>query len=266
MTLFRCLLAVQVMVVFAVASIAGCSQKSDLQQFRDQIRVPQYVPEYLERWKTEESSSSDLERGDSPSLRLSWDGRFNPLEYGTGPYLNYRPPNVTLIQIYAQFNMELGEDRRSVEIDGVQGWLTHLDPDDFNPPKTNDQLIVLEEAWPVGATGGQSYSYIMFHRQYPGQFGSTSISGEEDTVQQVKSKTLTTPCDDFKYSEFRAHCIEDPSATNYRLFGEAIALQWSRDGVHYCLIAQNVEPMSVDDLLRMADSMASAESPWPYLS
>ena len=48
-----------------------------------------------------------------------------------------------------------------------------------------------------------------------------------------------------------------------RLSGPAIALQWNRDGRHYVLIAQDIEPMNKDEMLKMANSMAPSEWPFP---
>ena len=42
-------------------------------------------------------------------------------------------------------------------------------------------------------------------------------------------------------------------------WGDAIALQWNRDGIHYLLIAQDWEPVTVDELLKMANSMAPSD-------
>ena len=48
-----------------------------------------------------------------------------------------------------------------------------------------------------------------------------------------------------------------------KLLGPAIALQWNRDGRHYVLIAQDIEPMNKEELLKMANSMAPSEWPFP---
>lgn len=48
-----------------------------------------------------------------------------------------------------------------------------------------------------------------------------------------------------------------------RLSGPAIALQWNRDGRHYVLIAQDIAPMSKEELLKMANSLAPSEWPFP---
>ncbi len=45
--------------------------------------------------------------------------------------------------------------------------------------------------------------------------------------------------------------------------GEAIALQWNKEGIHYLLIAQDIEPMNEKELLKIANSMASSELPIP---
>ena len=54
-----------------------------------------------------------------------------------------------------------------------------------------------------------------------------------------------------------------PGSIISRLSGPAIALQWNRDGRHYVLIAQDIEPMNKDELLKMANSMAPSEWPFP---
>ena len=53
--------------------------------------------------------------------------------------------------------------------------------------------------------------------------------------------------------------LEDPPG---KLRGEAIALQWNRDGVHYVLIAQDKDPMNKEELLKIANSMAPSEYPF----
>ena len=53
-----------------------------------------------------------------------------------------------------------------------------------------------------------------------------------------------------------------PGYISSRLSGPAIALQWNRDGRHYVLIAQDIEPMNKEELLKIANSMAPAEYPF----
>ena len=48
-----------------------------------------------------------------------------------------------------------------------------------------------------------------------------------------------------------------------KLRGEAIALQWNREGIHYVLIAQDKDPMNKEELLKTANSMAPSEWPFP---
>lgn len=49
-----------------------------------------------------------------------------------------------------------------------------------------------------------------------------------------------------------------------RLEGPIITLQWNKDGIHYLLVGRDREPVTVDDLLKMANSFAPAEFPYPW--
>ena len=108
-----------------------------------------------------------------------------------------------------------GQERTSVAVDGVEGWLTHLGPTDFYPPIENKDFNTFTNSW--------RYDRTIYRRAlvYRGTY----------------------------------------------LWGPAIVLQWNREGTHYLLMAQEREPMNVELLLQMANSMAPAEFPFeinPY--
>ena len=46
-------------------------------------------------------------------------------------------------------------------------------------------------------------------------------------------------------------------------WGDAIALQWNRDDIHYLLVAQDWKPTAQDELLKMANSMEREDLPFP---
>ena len=50
------------------------------------------------------------------------------------------------------------------------------------------------------------------------------------------------------------------------LNGPIITLQWNRDGIHYLLVSQDSEPVTVDEMLKIANSFARAEFPYPWKS
>ena len=67
------------------------------------------------------------------------------------------------------------------------------------------------------------------------------------------------------YVEFRFVCFQREDVwPTYTLFGEAISLQWNREGVHHILIAQNKDQIAVNDLFKMANSMTQPNLPSPH--
>ena len=220
--------------------------------------MPQFVPEYLGLGGVSEADDTDLKRGDKPSLSISWHGRGGD---STVSESAYRLPGVRLVQTRASFDLDLGEDRRQVEVDSVHGWLTYLGRDDFYPPDLEGDFRSIEDGWPEGASGLKSYSGILFHRHLPGQSElapSVDAPSLEDPVEYL---SIDSACDR-AYVGIRFECIERKDVwPSYTLFGEAIALQWNRGGMHYILIAQNIEPLILEDLFEMADSMVQPKLP-----
>ncbi len=149
-------------------------------------------------------------------------------------------------------------------MDGVEGWLTRLDRDDFYPPEIEGDLRAVENGWPEGASGLKSYSSIPFNRHLTGQSDLAASVDAPNLEDPVAYLSIESACDE-PYVEFRFACVQREDVwPTYTLFGEAIALQWNREGVHHILIAQNKEPTAVNDLLNMSNSMMPPELPSPH--
>ena len=136
-----------------------------------------------------------------PSMTVQWE---RPIDAVSDPL------SVWLSQVDTELEMDIGGVREPMEMDGVQGWLTHLGPADLVRPDDGQARFRLMQEW--------RYDRRIY----------LSVSNAR---------------------------VYQPSS----LWGDAIALQWNRDGIHYLLIAQNALPITLDELLKMANSMAPAE-------
>ena len=217
------------------------------------------MPGYLSFSDVSDADAIDLKRGHTPALYISWHGQGVDSALSA---LAYKPPGVRLVQTRAQFDMDLGGERRKVEVDGVEGWLTYLGRDAFYPPDVEERFRAIESGWPEGASGLKSYSSILWNRHLPGQSNlDPSVDAPNIEGDNVEYLSIGMACDR-PYVEFKFSCTQrkDTSPT-YTLFGEAIALQWNREGVHYILIAQDIEPMNEGDLFKMANSLTRPRLP-----
>ena len=107
--------------------------------FKEAYRVPEYVPDWLGR-----SSGGVLwdalweKRGlELPYVVLRWE------------YCHANEGGVMLGIATGDSDVKLGgRSRSAVEVDDVQGWLTHLSPEDFVPPPRNsEEYERLTEGW-----------------------------------------------------------------------------------------------------------------------
>ena len=239
------------------------------QEFRDRLRLPQYIPEYLRRYgSTEASTAGGFDDRVKPGVAVWWEGRVKtPLDRS-----GYTSPGVMMTQVGLEFDFDIGGERESVDVDGVSGWLIRLDSEDFRPPLDGTPIYTLARDWPEGAGRGASYNRVIGQRDIPGPRELPPITDEASAVleEEVVRKPLVYVTPTWrpwqKYTESRGVIVEVPEGERWRwsdslLWGPAIALQWNRDGVHHLLIAQDIEPMNETELFRMANSMAPSKYP-----
>ena len=107
-------------------------------EFKEAFHFPEYVPDWLGR------SGGDY----YDPLWVRRDMQF--------PYLVFRGENcqdssygraVMLGLAYGHLDVDLGPPRTAVDVDGVQGWLTFLAPQDFVPPTGSEEYRRLTEGW-----------------------------------------------------------------------------------------------------------------------
>ena len=90
------------------------------------LRLPQNMPEWLEVFEGGAPEYGFVRAGfERPWLIILW--RVNE---------TYRQYSLSLLLavVDTEVEMDLGGQREPVTVDGVQGWLTHLGPEDFVPP------------------------------------------------------------------------------------------------------------------------------------
>ena len=161
-----------------------------------------------------------------PGAQWSWEGNNSAGSDSTG----YASPGVMMVQVGWEFDLDMGGERASVEVDGVQGWFTLLSSEDFHPPIDGSPIFTVMRNWPDSARGESGYVGVLFERNSP------------DPREAPPGMSVVS---------------------DYLLWGQAIALQWNREGVHHLLIAQDIEPMNEDELFKMANSMAPSDSLLP---
>ena len=212
-----------------VLATAGCvfSEPNAQQEFRDRLRLPQYIPDYLDHFRVSEESFAGANEFVKPGAQWSWEGNSSAGLDSTG----YASPGVMMVQVGWEFDLDMGGDRASVEVDGVQGWFTRLSSEDFHPPTDGSPIFTVMRNWPDSARGESGYVGVLFERNSPGP-------------REVPPGMVVV--------------------SDYLLWGQAIALQWNREGVHHLLIAQDIEPMNEDELLKMANSMSHSDSILPH--
>ena len=212
-----------------VLATAGCafSEPNDQQEFRDNLRLPQYIPEYLDHIGVSEQSFAGVNDLVKPGAQWRWEGS-NPTGLDS---TGYASPGVMMVQVGWEFDLDMGGEREPVEVDGVQGWLTRLSSEDFHPPTDGSPIFTVMRNWPDGARGESGYVGVLFERNSPGP-------------REVPPGMVVV--------------------SDYLLWGQAIALQWNREGVHHLLIAQDIEPMNEDELFKMANSMSHSDSILPH--
>ena len=76
-----------------------------------------------------------------PGAQWSWEGNSSAGLDSTG----YASPGVMMVQVGWEFDLDMGGDRASVEVDGVQGWFTRLSSEDFHPPTDGSPYLYRNE-------------------------------------------------------------------------------------------------------------------------
>ncbi len=204
----------------------GCFAPNEQYVFRSNLRLPAYFPTYLQLTGVSEKSLA-REHGLTPGALWEWKGVHDgPVPPGSKDYI--KSPGVMMVQIGAMFDLDMGGERRSVEVDSVTGWFTRLGADDFSP-LDDSPILGTKDTWPPEAREESGYYGVLDQRRAPGPGFGPGPPWWRDTL----------------------------------LWGEAIALQWNRDGVHHLLIAQDIEPMNERELFKMANSMAPSDSLTP---
>ncbi len=217
--------------------ITGCFEPNDQQVWRDRLRLPTYMPDYLRLTGVSEKSLAE-ESGMSPGAKWDWEGvHHGPVPPGTVDSI--KSPGVIMVQFGAEFDLDMGGERVTVEVDGVTGWFTRLDAKDFYPPDDSPSLSI-RNSWPQEAREQSGYNIVLGERRTP---------------------AFEVPCPKMMPGG-EVECLP-PEWNDSLLWGEAIALQWNRDGTHHLLIAQDIEPMNESELFKMANSMAPSDSLTP---
>ena len=220
------LLFVLVLFTLVVGWTAGCFEPNAQQEFRDRLRLPQYIPEYLEHFRVSEESFAGANDFVEPGAQWRWEGRDRAnLDSGS-----HARPGVMMVQVGSEFDLDMGGERVPVEVDGAPGWFTRLSSEDFHPPTDGSPIFTAMRNLPESARGESGYVGVLSERE-------------------IHAPTEQPP----RPAEF----------FDSLLWGPAIALQWNRDGVHHLLIAQDIEPMNEDELFRIANSMAPSDSLTP---
>ena len=219
------LLFVLVLFTLVVGWTAGCFELNAQQEFRDRLRLPQYIPEYLEHFRVSEESFAGANEFVKPGIQWSWEGRDRAnLDSGS-----YARPGVMMVQVGSEFDLDMGGERAPVEVDGAPGWFTRLSSEDFHPPTDGSPIFTAMRNLPESARGESGYVGVLSERNTP-----------PDPTPQGRAVV-----------------------SDNLLWGPAIALQWNREGVHHLLIAQDIEPMNEDELFKMANSMVPSDSLTP---
>lgn len=124
--------------------------------------------------------------------------------------------------LFGQYGSELPIDARGkqrVQVDGVEGLLWRLEPDEWRDADSNPYAEDKPERDTLGL-GNRLYRRVLEQRR------TWESRGEPREGVIV---------------------------------GLAIAIQWNRDGVHYVLIGQDKGPMTEEALLQLANSLALTE-------
>ena len=86
--------------------------------------------------------------------------------------------------------------------------------------------------------------------------------GSQDFIRPRSNEAYKALIRDWEYDRSFYTSILTARSSEFNPFsGEAIALQWNREGVHYLIFARDMEPITEDVILEIANSMASATYP-----
>jgi hypothetical protein len=119
-----------------------------------------------------------------------------------------------------EMEVDLGGIKDEVFVDGVAAIVSRLEPDDFVSPRGLGEHSQDHERWdPVEGQSGQTLYNEIYRLRSP-------YSGRGGLVGNVLS-------------------------------GEALAIQWNKDGRHYILIGKKKGPITLDVLVNMAKSVNS---------
>ena len=205
------------LIVAALAIVAGSCvlwqwmyTESPTAWLKENWRMPRYMPGYLDLHAMSPVDEKEVRSGwQVPHYSFRWLVKRTDWDP--------RPRNVGMMLslVATELEMNMGGEMERVEVDGVQGWLSHLAAEDFTPP--SERLDLVREYW------YDRYVYL----ELQAKRGPTGV------------RTLDEPI---------------------------ITLQWNRDGIHYLLVGQDREPVTVDEMLKIANSFAPAEFPYPWKS
>ena len=142
----------------------GCFEPNEQQVWRDKLRLPAYFPPYLQLEGVSEKPLAG-EHGLKPGAEWAWEGfHLSPVPPGAIDYI--KSPGVIMVQVGAVFDLDMGGDRRSIQVDGVTGWFTRLGAEDFSPP-ADSPVLGLTDTWPQEAREQSGYSSVLGQRRTP---------------------------------------------------------------------------------------------------
>ena len=177
---------------------------------QDNWRMPRYMPDFLDLYGISPADEKEVRSGRQVA-HYTFEWLVKRTDWDTRP----RHVGMMLSLVATELEMDLGGERKRVDVDGVQGWLSHLSTEHFIPP--SERLHLIKEYW---------YDRAVYLKLL-GKRGPTGIE---------------------------------------TLDGPIITLQWNRDGIHYLLVGQDRERVTVDEMLKIANSFARAEFPYPWKS
>jgi hypothetical protein len=222
-----------------------------------QVRTPQDVPSWLVAGHSAPHIFVD-ELGDDAV-------RYVEQTWCTSPYFENLPERVrrelnrnsgqvplffTCVKLYAMAgSLDIAQaGKTSIIVDGVRGWLWKLGPTDMGFPETIYGSLSEEETHRVVFPPVE-----VFHGAL------TTSSTREEFFQEAwiylaaySARLEGIPIMRGQFST----CLKNVLA------GDAVALQWNRNGMHYLLIGQEEGRITQDILIRMANSMAPVQ---PYV-
>ena len=143
------IVAVSALVAGGWAAWQSLFTESPTVTFRERLRLPQYLPEWLNRTGGAIPNEAEVRAGvEVPYLVVRWERRRGVEERRRSVDPDLPRIGVILGLVDTELEMDLeGQERAPVEVDGVQGWLTKLGPDEFIEPEDRDEKFELWRGW-----------------------------------------------------------------------------------------------------------------------